>query len=224
MRFTTLLFDLDDTLYPASSGLWEAIRKRMECYLRDRIGIPSEKIPELRAHLYRTYGTTLRGLQATRDVDTLDYLAYVHDVPLEQYISPDPAVREMLLGLPQRKVIFTNADSTHARRVLAVLRLEDCFDQIVDILDITPYCKPQMEAFQVALAKIGEQDPRRCLFIDDAPRNLTAARAIGLFTVLVGSAGPCGDADDCIPRLVDLPGVLERANGRSASPIDEGTK
>ena len=28
MRFTTLFFDLDDTLYPNSSGLWQGIKAR----------------------------------------------------------------------------------------------------------------------------------------------------------------------------------------------------
>ena len=30
MRFSTLFFDLDDTLYPSENGLWQAIKERIK--------------------------------------------------------------------------------------------------------------------------------------------------------------------------------------------------
>jgi FMN phosphatase YigB (HAD superfamily) len=33
------------------------------------------------------------------------------------------------------------------------LQVADCFDGIVDILDVSPYCKPMPEAFATACAK-----------------------------------------------------------------------
>lgn len=209
MSITTFFFDLDDTLYAPSSGLWDAIRLRMERYLNERLGIPREEISGLRAHLYATYGTTLRGLQMTRSVNTLEYLAYVHDVPLRDYIAPDPRVRPVIERLPGRKLIFTNADRNHANRVLDVLGLQGVFEDIIDILDIAPYCKPQIEAFQIALRRAGSPDPRTCLMLDDAPRNLAAARLAGFQTVCVG--GQAAPEDGCtftIPHLSDLLDVL----------------
>lgn len=212
MHLTTLFFDVDDTLYPPSSGLWEVLRRRIEMYMIERMGIPREEIDPLRHELFTKYGTTLRGLQLTRGVDTLDYLAYVHDVPLADYITPDPAVREMLLNLPQRKLIFTNADRNHAQRVLEALNLTGCFEDIIDILDIAPYCKPQEEAFHIALRRAGEPDARTCLMVDDSPSNLAVARRQGFYTVLVGSSGPYACSDSCISRLADLASALP--NGR----------
>ena len=77
MKFTTIFFDLDDTLYPSSTGLWHAIKERMTIYMRDRMSFDPVEIPRLREKYYLQYGTTLRGLQANHDIDVGDYLAFV---------------------------------------------------------------------------------------------------------------------------------------------------
>jgi len=43
MLFTTLFFDLDDTLYPPATGLWEAIGSRINLYMTERMGFPPEQ-------------------------------------------------------------------------------------------------------------------------------------------------------------------------------------
>ncbi len=78
---------------------------------RSESACPRREIPAIRRHYFETYGTTLRGLQKHHQVDTDDYLAYVHDLPLEQYIQPNPALHDLLVSLPQRRFIFTNADA-----------------------------------------------------------------------------------------------------------------
>ncbi len=91
MKFTTIFFDLDDTLYPSSAGLWKAIKGRMNEYMREKMNIPADKIPELREKYFMQYGTTMRGLQANHNINSDDFLAYVHDLPLGNYLTPDPA-------------------------------------------------------------------------------------------------------------------------------------
>lgn len=213
MDYTTLLIDLDETVYPTSCGVWEAISERMERYMQMRLGFSPLEIPALRKQLYQQYGTTLRGLQKQYQVDEHDFLDFVHDVPLEKYLKPDPELRATLLRYQQRKIIFTNADHKHASRVTRQLQLDGCFDGMVDIYDLSPYCKPMAEAFQIALRMTGESDPARCVFIDDSPHNLSAARAIGFYTVQVGQpkpgyVHPPSEAHVQIARLHDLPTVL----------------
>ena len=209
MTYSTIFFDLDDTLYPPSSGVWDAIGDRIDLFIHQRLGVPMEDVPELRESLYRTYGTTLRGLTVTRGIDQLDYLAFVHDIPLNNYLTPDEKVKTVLARYPQRKVIFTNADRAHAERVLNVLKLRDYFDQIIDILDVSPYCKPMPEAFQFALKSAGQLEPQECIMVDDAAHNLRAARSAGFFTVRVGSTQVDGCCDAEVPSLLDLPAVLD---------------
>lgn len=208
MPFTTIFFDLDDTLYPASSGLWSAIRERINQYMHERLHIPWDEVPALRERLYRTYGTTLRGLEAHYPVDKLDYLAYVHDVPVGDYLKPNPVQREIISALPTRKWILTNADVAHARRVLSVLQLEDCFDGIVDVVALHPYCKPQPEALQFALEKAGELDAHKCVLIDDLRHTTRAARAFGFYSLLYGDGAADGDADAAFTDWRDLPKLL----------------
>jgi putative hydrolase of the HAD superfamily len=211
MVFSTIFFDLDDTLYPASSGLWPALKARMSQYMVDRMHIPVEDVPALREKYFRTYGTTLKGLQAMHKVDVQDFLAYVHDVKLTDYIHPDPVQRSVLASLPTRNLIFTNSDVNHTQRVLGVLQIEEYFADIIDVNRMDPYCKPNPESFALALKVAGESDSSKCIMIDDLPSTVKAAKAQGLYSVLFGDAVSNGDSDATLSDWRELPALL---NGR----------
>jgi putative hydrolase of the HAD superfamily len=220
MSYTTLFFDLDDTLYPATAGLWPAIRDRMSEYMVERLGLPMEEVIPLRRQYFETYGTTLRGLQVHFQVDADDFLAYVHDLPLERYIQPNAGLAAILGSLPQRKWIFTNADEAHARRVLKVLGLADCFQGIADVRALHFYCKPEQEAYLRALSLAGETEAERCVLFDDSPRNLAPAAALGFTTVLVAINAPAvqttpdlAGINYVIPSLACLPLALPQLWG-----------
>jgi pyrimidine 5'-nucleotidase len=209
MRYSTIFFDLDDTVYSSNSGLWPAIRERMSLYMLERLNLPEDQIPVLRWQYYQTYGTTLRGLQIHHGVDAEDYLVFVHDLPLGEYLQPQPEIRRILLSLPQQRWIFTNADAAHARRVVAILELADCFEGIIDLRAIQFACKPEIVAYQRAMSLAGEPDPQRCILLDDAPANLLTAHRLGFWTILVGGNG-CSEpgVDLSIPALSALPEVM----------------
>jgi len=208
MRFTTLFFDLDDTLYPSSTGLWKAIKERMNIYMRDCMGIPENQVPVLREQYFKMYGTTLRGLQERHQVDVEDFLAFVHDLPLKDYLIPNPTQREVIASLPSRKLIFTNADVHHARRVLAVLQLNDLFDTIVDVNAVAPYCKPMAESFAIAQELADEPDPRKCVMIDDLSRTTRAALEVGMASILYGTDEPTTEASGVFTDWNHLPILL----------------
>lgn len=180
-----LLIDLDDTLYSQGSGAWNLVGERIDQFLIQELGFPPDEVTALRSRLFRQYGTTLRGLQVEYEVDMDHYLRYVHDVPFEHILAPDPDLDQMLHSLPQRKVIFTNASAAHAHRVIKLLRVEDHFTQIIDIYAIHPHCKPEVEAFTIALDIINEL-PTACLLVDDNPTNLETAQSLGMPTVSIG--------------------------------------
>jgi len=209
MQFTTLFFDLDETLYPPDTGLWQAIAKRITLYMIERMGFPPEQVVGIREKYFREFGTTLRGLQANHNVDTEDYLAFVHAVPLDHYIQADPQVRTAIASLPARKFIFTNADANHARRVLEAVDLQGLFDGIIDVHSMAPYCKPMPEAFELALKAAGSPERQKCAVLDDQARITRAARQAGMYSILVGKADAGEDADAALPRLADLPALLD---------------
>jgi putative hydrolase of the HAD superfamily len=208
MRFTTIYFDLDATLYPESNGLWPAIRSRIDQFMHHRVGIPENDIPQLRRNYYDQYGTTLRGLQANYNIDPNEYLEYVHDLPLEKYLQPDPSLRSLLQSIPIPRWIFTNSDSKHVQRVLEILRIEDCFHGVIDVWALDPHCKPQVEAYNKALILSNETNPKTCAFLDDSIRNLIPARDLGFFTVLVGNEELHPSADRSLKDIKELRGKI----------------
>jgi putative hydrolase of the HAD superfamily len=208
--FTTVFFDLDDTLYPASSGLWEAIRERISLYMHEYLGIPWEEIPDLRRKYFEEYGTALRGLEANFSVHRDDYLAFVHDLPLKDFIQPDPDLNAVLETLPFRKLIFTNADSAHALRVMDFLGVTGFFTGIVDINDMDPYCKPMPGSFQCAMLHAEEPDPAQCVLIDDMLRNTIGARTFGMRAILFGADDTRSGADAPLMNWFELPKTLEQ--------------
>jgi putative hydrolase of the HAD superfamily len=208
MCFTTMIFDVDDTLYPPSTGIWEAIGVRIEQYMVEKVSIPIESASAERKRLFDTHGTTMRGLVAEYGIDDLDYLEYVHDIPINKYLSENVTLREILSQYPQRRIIFTNANNGHTSRVINALGIQDLFDQIVDIRSIKPWCKPQPEAFHKAFEIACIKDPESCVMIDDSLNNLLTAHELGMYTIRVGIELNIPPVDAYIKTIEELPRVF----------------
>ncbi len=208
MSFTTLFFDLDATLYAPQNGLWDEIRLRIFQYMGEKVGIPEDQIPDTRDRYWKTYGTTLEGLRIHHQVDPKDYLAYVHNLPLDQYLEEDPQLRDLLISLPQDKWVFTNADHGHASAVLGELGISDQFQGIVDLIAMDYRVKPQPESYQIAFQMAGGVDPGMCVLFDDLQANLNGAKAAGMTTVLVGEKTSADQADFHLTSIHDLKKTL----------------
>lgn len=195
-------------------------------------------------------GTTLAGLVAASDHVPhagRDFYDAWHDavhatLPLESMLRPDPAVRAVLASLPQKLVIFTNADRAHAVRCLELLELRDlfpdtekdviCFETIMDAAEAAGLvrrgrpvvAKPADAAVRLALAHagVGVGAESRVAFFDDSARNVAACSAAGVASVLVGRTGVAGvDAVAQVASVADLPTALPSlwtAHGLSPPP------
>ena len=141
-------------------------------------------------------------------MDKEDFLAFVHDLPLQDYLTPNPIVRDVIASLPTSNLIFTNADVPHTRRVLAALLLEDLFERVVDVNAVSPYCKPMPESFAIAMDLADEPDPRQCVMIDDLPRTTRAALNVGMASLLYGCDEPTEDASGVFTDWTHLPILL----------------
>src|SRR5512136_1242987 len=106
-QISCIFFDVDDTLYPPERGVWNQIGLRINRYLVEKIGLPESEAETVRRRYFLEYGTTCNGLRAEHRVDPQEYYRFVHDIPLNQYLEPDPALQRMLDSLPQRKFIFS---------------------------------------------------------------------------------------------------------------------
>ncbi|KAJ6408949.1 hypothetical protein OIU84_008614 [Salix udensis] len=138
-KYDCLLFDVDDTLYPRSSGLLEEVTENIQEYMVQKLGVEETEASQINGVLYKSYGTSMAGLKAIGyDFDNDDYHRFVHGrLPYER-LKPDNVLRSLLLSLPIRKVIFSNADEAHVAKVLSRLGLEDCFDGVICFETLNP--------------------------------------------------------------------------------------
>jgi putative hydrolase of the HAD superfamily len=187
-----ILFDLDDTLYPRHVGIMDYLRDLIMSYMQEQLNLSTTEADALRQHYFQVYGTTMRGLQVNHHIDPDEYLHYVHDIPLEQLLQPNPRLDSVLAGLPQRKVIFTNASREHAERVLDTLGIRHHFVRIVDVRDMDYESKPHATAYR-RICELLDVEPQECLLVEDNVRNLQPAKALGMTTVLVGDGNQAGD-------------------------------
>jgi putative hydrolase of the HAD superfamily len=208
-----LIFDLDETLYPRQAGLMQEIGARINRYLIENLNLPQEQANELRKRYYQQYGTALRGLVVERpDADPEDYLRFVHDIPLADYIGPNPALAQMLRALPLTKVIFTNATAEHAQNVLNILGVADQFADIIDVRRVEYVSKPNAGAYE-RLLNILATNGGECILIEDAVRNLLPGKALGMTTILVDDDN-CADVDYCVHDILGVKDAVEAARKR----------
>lgn len=212
-----VLFDLDETLYPTTNGLMKAVGQRIRQFIQDKYQLTPEDAERLQKRYWEEYGTTLRGLYTERQMDPTDFLAYVHDIDLTNYITPDLRLREVLRQIPQEKVILTNADTPHARRVLERLGVSDQFTRIFDVVSNEYECKPLPSVYSRVLQALGVTGSE-CVLVEDLARNLPPARALGIRTVLVYSPECPVDADECIPDIYQVADAVKQLASREPFP------
>lgn len=202
---TAWVFDMDDTLYPRAQGLMQLVQARINAYVVEAVGLDPQSARVLQRQFLDEHGTTLAGLMANYTIEPEHFLHDVHDVPMDG-LEPNPGLRTQLLRLPGRRFVFTNGAREYAGRVLDRLGVADCFDGVfaIEDADLTP--KPEPSTYRRMIQKF-HLEPRSAAFFEDTPRNLEAAKALGMATILIGDGHgkPLGDHIDHIaPDLLDF--------------------
>ena len=203
-RFTHIrdwIFDLDNCLYPASTGLFELIDERMTAYIERLLDIGPEEARRVQKHHFHTHGTTLAGLMKEHEVDPHDFLHDVHDVPLDR-VQGDTRLARLLPRLPGRRFVFTNGDATYARRVLEAIGVHEHFDDLHDIHASSYRAKPDPHGYALLCERFGI-DPAEALLADDMARNLLPAKQLGMTTVWVDNGSERGSHGHQ-PDFIDL--------------------
>ncbi len=201
----TWLFDLDNTLYPLETGLAADISERITDYVERLTGLPRPEASALQRTYLDEHGLTLRGLMLHHGVHPDEYHAMFDDLPLDA-LARDEALIAAVRRLPGRRLVFTNADDGHARRVLMRLGLGDAFEGVFHIASADFAPKPHPDAFDRLIAAHAVAARTACFF-DDRAMNLAPAAGLGMTTVLVG-LGAEANADPFVhyraPRLSDF--------------------
>jgi putative hydrolase of the HAD superfamily len=184
------LFDLDNTLYPATIDLFGQIDEKMRAYIAEFLGLDLDSAYALQKRYFREYGTSMRGLMDLHGMDPAPFLAHVHDIDVT-VLDAAPALGEALAALPGRKLVFTNASTAHAERVLRRLGIDHHFHDVFDIVAADFRPKPEPEIYR-KLVDRHVIEPRRTVMVEDMARNLTPAAALGMTTVWVRTGSDWG--------------------------------
>lgn len=179
----TWVFDLDNTLYPPSTRLFDQVETRMTQFLMDTLGVERPEADRLRVQYWRDHGTTLAGMMRLHGMAPDAYLDAVHDIDMSA-LSPDADLRARIMALPGRKIIYTNGSAPYATRVAAARGLDGIFDAIYGVEHAGYAPKPDAEAFRAVFDADGLTPSRAAMFEDD-PRNLAVPHAMGLRCVHV---------------------------------------
>jgi putative hydrolase of the HAD superfamily len=210
-----LIFDLDNTLYPASSRLFDQVDARMSLFVSNLLGLSLDAARTLQKDYFYTYGTTLIGLMKHHGVSPQTFLDYVHTLDLS-VLPVDVRLMAALAAHPGRKVVFTNGSEKHARNILQHLQIDGHFDGIFDIIAADFRPKPALETYEAMLTRLNI-NPTRAIMFEDIPRNLEPAAQLGMETVwihteteyaLMGSQNGTPLEDYVHHRTTDLPGWL----------------
>jgi putative hydrolase of the HAD superfamily len=210
------IFDLDNCLYPASTGLFALIDERMGAYIQRLLDCDATEARRVQKAHFHEHGTTLAGLMKDHGVDPRDFLDDVHSIPLDR-VCRDDRLERALARLPGRKLVFTNGDAPYAERVLEAIGVHSHIDELHDIhaSDLRP--KPDPHGYAL-LCRRFEIDPRAAVLVEDMAQNLKPAKDLGMVTVWVDNGserGSHGADESFIDHRIDdvgewLESILER--------------
>jgi putative hydrolase of the HAD superfamily len=186
----------------------QAIGDRINRFMIERLGVKPEEVSRTRDDFLKAFGTTLNALRRYYYVDPDEFLAFVHDIPLDRYLQYEPVLDRMLGSIELNKIIFTNADAQHARRVLSRLGILRHFESIIDIHLLEFVNKPYSRAYRRALDIISAK-PEECVLIEDSRANIAPAAKMGMMTVMVGDGLRQNGAHYQIKSITDLKSLFE---------------
>jgi putative hydrolase of the HAD superfamily len=201
-----LLFDLDNTLYPAASGLGLEMNRRMSVFVADYLGVELTVADELRSGARERYGTTLSWLRTEHGLEDVDpYMDAVHPADLSPWITDAHAqeAQSVLQEIDLPAAILTNGPREHAERVLDRLGIAGRFDRLFDLRENNFEGKPAISAYRRVIDELAIT-PGSTLFVDDMVQYLLPFRDLGGMVVHMGAPGSAAHQIPAISTLRDL--------------------
>jgi len=175
------IFDCDGVLYTDLEKVFGQVSKRMSEYIAKKLNIDLKKAKDLQRNYFHKYNTSLNGLMIHHKINPNEFLKYVHNINLD-FLEKDKSLRDELLKLDAKKIIFTNGSHEHIINITKHLGIEDIFDGTFDITDSNYIPKPALESYKKLVDKFNI-NPHETVFIEDIAKNLEPAKKIGMKTV-----------------------------------------
>ena len=182
-KIDTWVFDLDNTLYSAESGIFQQVHDLMGKFVSNALKIDIKKAKELQKKYFIKHGTTLRGLMDNHNIDPDTFLEEVHKLDYS-IIGPNKNLNDELAKLNGKKIIYSNANNTHINQILNRLNLTNMFDEIYDIKMANYIPKPEIQPYKDIIKKF-RINPKKTIMFDDIAKNLVPAKKLGFTSVWI---------------------------------------
>lgn len=181
-----LVLDMDDTLYPISSGLRDALVGSIRDFIQQHVECSKEEANKLTSDYYKLYGLSLKGLIIEKGAKPDDYERFL-DENIDYSVVPRDARLPALLAKANADIIiFTNSGLVHTRRTLTELEVIN----LVHLIVYTDYAEPDFPAKPNPIAyerveKLLNVHPSQIYFADDNVKNIKVARERNWNTVQI---------------------------------------
>ena len=192
-KIDTWIFDLDNTLYSADSGIFQQVHELMGKFVSNHLNIGINEAKKIQKKYYKEHGTTLKGLMDNHGVEPDYFLAEVHKLDYS-IVNSNKNLNNELNKLSGKKIIYTNANMQHTLDVLERIELSNFFDEIFDIKMANYIPKPEIAPYEEIIKKYN-LNPNSSAMFDDIAKNLVPAKKVG-FTSIWIDAGYENFSDD----------------------------
>ena len=192
-KINTWIFDLDNTLYSADSGIFQQVHQLMGEFISKNLNMDMSDAKKLQSKYYKQHGTTLRGLMDNHGIDPDHFLDEVHRLDYS-IVGSNKILNEELHKLEGRKIIYTNANKKHVIDVLDRIDLSNFFDEIFDIKMANYIPKPELKPYE-QIINLFNIDPESSAMFDDIAKNLVPAKKVNFTSVWI-DAGYENFSDD----------------------------
>mmetsp|Transcript_23437 Transcript_23437/g.34855 ORF Transcript_23437/g.34855 Transcript_23437/m.34855 type:complete len:276 (+) Transcript_23437:55-882(+) len=209
-KITTLIFDIDDTLYDVGTG-FTAHRngEGATSFMVAKLNFPDMKSAQkVRDKYFARYHSTAKALAvaekegelppSSNKFQTKDLSQWwAEKLNFSLLGGADESIVSMLESCPLNLVAFSNGPRLYVLRVLREIGLDKVFppEKVFAVDDVLPSCKPEKEAFEKVLDAVGVKDASECIMVEDSMKNIRAAKELGMGTVLVAGLGRLKKSD-----------------------------
>lgn len=190
-----LVFDLDGTLYPLSSGLGEDCQCRVYDFFSQKLKVDINEAKKVSEKLLQQYHYESQGVEKELGISEEDFMEYICRTDVGS-LQKNQNLEELLLRFPQRKFIFTDSTVTHCFDVLKKIGVRaDIFEQIYDAKQGGYIYKLEAKAFN-RFCDVCKIHPEESIIFEDSCKSLSFAKEVGFTTVLIAEEGQnCKAAD-----------------------------
>ena len=187
MSITHLILDADETRYSPDTGLFRALKLRARDFIVFKQNLTYDQVNQKITYYFQSYGSILTGLITEENINPEEFIAYVFDIPIEKYVSPNPKLHEVLQYHNNLKiVIFSDSPRNYIERLIKILWIDTDIDVIFDRIFFNYLSKANPKTYQLVLDTLKVKG-LECLMADDKPTNLTIAKEFGMKTILISS-------------------------------------